>query len=320
MIRILSKLHPKISVKMLSNSTSRYPRRIPTIWVPYLDLMRMDKPIGTWLLYLPCSWSILMSTYHYSFPLLESVEMLGLFAVGSVLLRGAGCTINDLWDRNLDSKVKRTRSRPLASGALTPIKALVFLGGQLSLGLVILCQLNLFSILLGASSVLLVGAYPLMKRITYWPQLVLGLTFNWGALLGCAAMTGMVDPSSIVLYASGVAWTLVYDTIYACQDKVDDLKIGVKSTAIRFGNNLKKWLSGFAVVTVSGLGLAGWLNEQGLPYYLVSVGGTASHFLWQIKSLNPLSPADCWTKFRSNRNLGFLVTGGIILDILYKSM
>uniref|UniRef100_A0A453MDC4 4-hydroxybenzoate polyprenyltransferase, mitochondrial n=1 Tax=Aegilops tauschii subsp. strangulata TaxID=200361 RepID=A0A453MDC4_AEGTS len=186
-------------------------------WRPYAMLARLDKPIGTWLLGWPSMWSITMAAIPGELP---DLRMLALFGCGAVLLRGAGCTVNDLLDRDIDNKVERTKSRPFASGALTPSQGVCFLGSQLLLGLGILLQLNDFSRVLGASSLLLVFSYPLMKRFTFWPQAFLGLTFNWGALLGWAAIKGSLDPAVIIpLYTAGICWTLVYDTIYAHQDK-----------------------------------------------------------------------------------------------------
>ncbi|XP_076999089.1 4-hydroxybenzoate polyprenyltransferase, mitochondrial isoform X2 [Tamandua tetradactyla] len=182
---------------------------------PYLRLARLDKPIGTWLLYLPCTWSISLAAEPGCFP---DWYMLSLFGTGAVLMRGAGCTINDMWDRNYDKKVTRTANRPIAAGDISTFKSFVFLGGQLTLALGVLLCLNYYSIALGAASLLLVITYPLMKRITYWPQLALGLTFNWGALLGWSAVKGSCDPSvCLPLYFSGIMWTLIYDTIYAHQ-------------------------------------------------------------------------------------------------------
>ncbi|KAK3039499.1 hypothetical protein RJ639_028081, partial [Escallonia herrerae] len=191
---------------------------------PYAHLARLDKPIGTWLLAWPCMWSITLASSPGNLP---NIKMLMLFGCGALLLRGAGCTINDLLDQDIDKQVERTKLRPVASGALTPFKGICFLGFQLLLGLGILLQLNNYSRILGASSLLLVFSYPLMKRLTFWPQAYLGLTFNWGALLGWAAVKGNLDPAVVLpLYLSGVFWTLVYDTIYAHQDKEDDLKVG----------------------------------------------------------------------------------------------
>ncbi|KAL0273408.1 UNVERIFIED_CONTAM: hypothetical protein PYX00_006076 [Menopon gallinae] len=184
---------------------------------PYLKLMRIDRPIGSWLLFWPCGWSIAMAAESGSLP---DLSMLALFGLGALIMRGAGCTINDMWDRDIDAKVMRTKDRPLVTGEISPFQALVFLGGQLTIGLIILLQLNWYSVFLGASSLALVIFYPLMKRVTYWPQLFLGCTFNWGALLGWSAIHGSCDWSiCLPLYISGICWTIVYDTIYAQQDK-----------------------------------------------------------------------------------------------------
>ncbi|XP_022800728.1 4-hydroxybenzoate polyprenyltransferase, mitochondrial-like isoform X2 [Stylophora pistillata] len=249
---------------------------------PYLRLIRFDKPIGTWLLYLPCTWSIALAAPAGSLP---DLKLLTLFGVGSLVMRGAGCTINDMWDVDFDKKVTRTISRPLAAGSLTRFQALVFLGAQLSLGLSILLSLNNYSIILGAASLGLVVTYPLMKRITYWPQAFLGMTFNWGALLGYAAVQGSCDWSvCLPLYVAGINWTLIYDTIYAHQDKDDDVLIGVKSTALLFGDQTKPWLTRFSVVMLSSLVLAGMNSDQTWPYYL-GLGSVASHLAWQMQKL-----------------------------------
>ncbi|KAI8078053.1 UbiA prenyltransferase family-domain-containing protein, partial [Gilbertella persicaria] len=209
---------------------------LPAKIAPYAFLTRIDKPIGTWLLFWPCAWSISMASYHMDGSALDAAKMMALFGTGALIMRGAGCTINDLWDRDIDDKVERTKIRPITSGVIRPSQAIAFLGLQLSAGLAVLTQLNMYSIALGASSLSLVVTYPLMKRITYWPQTVLGLAFNWGALLGWSAMIGSLDLAVVgPLYVGGVCWTLVYDTIYAHQDKKDDVKVGVKSTALRFG-------------------------------------------------------------------------------------
>ncbi|KAM4052660.1 4-hydroxybenzoate polyprenyltransferase, mitochondrial [Anomaloglossus baeobatrachus] len=283
---------------------------------PYLRLMRLDKPIGTWLLYLPCTWSIALAAQPGCLP---DLYMLALFGTGAVLMRGAGCTINDMWDKDFDKKVARTANRPIAAGHITQFQSLVFLGGQLSLALGVLLCLNNYSIALGAASLSLVLTYPLMKRITYWPQLVLGMTFNWGALLGWAAVKGSCDWSvCLPLYASGVMWTLIYDTIYAHQDKADDVLVGVKSTALRFNEQTKLWLSGFSVAMLSGLTLTGLSCDQTLPYYaaIALIGG---HLVHQIYTLDINSAADCWKKFTANRTVGFLLLLGIVLGNLCKS-
>lgn len=284
--------------------------------LPYAQLMRLDRPIGSWLLYWPCAWSIAMAASPGSWP---DPVFLGLFGIGSILMRGAGCTINDMWDRDIDSKVTRTKTRPLVTGALTQFDALVFLGGQLALALLVLLQLNTYSIVLGASSLGLVALYPLAKRFTHWPQLVLGATFNWGALLGWSAVHGSCSwPVVLPLYAAGICWTVVYDTIYAHQDKADDLLLGIKSTAIKFGENTKPWLCGFTVAMATGLGISGFQAEQTWPYYL-GLSLSIMHVAHQIYTLDINSVKDCQKKFTSNQRVGALLFLGIVMGNLLKS-
>ncbi|KAJ7969783.1 4-hydroxybenzoate polyprenyltransferase, mitochondrial [Quillaja saponaria] len=276
---------------------------------PYARLARLDKPIGTWLLAWPCMWSITLAASRGHLP---DVKMLILFGCGAILLRGAGCTINDLLDRDIDTMVERTKFRPVASGLLTPFQGLCFLGFQLLLGLGILLQLNSYSQALGASSLLLVFSYPLMKRFTFWPQAYLGLTFNWGALLGWTAVKGSLDPAVVLpLYISGVFWTLVYDTIYAHQDKDDDLRVGVKSTALRFGDSTKKWITGFGIACISGLGLSGFNDDIGWPYYAF-LAAASGQLAWQILTVDLSSRNDCNRKFVSNKWFGAIIFGGIL--------
>ena len=246
--------------------------------------------------------------------------------------------INDLWDREIDAKVERTKNRPLASGAVTVPQAVTFLGAQLSVGLGVLLQLNEYSILLGASSLALVTTrfhrmvlasytrhtrfarqvvtYPLMKRVTHWPQAFLGLTFNWGALLGWAAVHEACDWSVVLpLYGSGVCWTLFYDTIYAHQDKKDDVRAGVKSTALLLADDTKRWLTGFGGSTIALLTLSGLAAGQAAPFY-VGVGAAASHLAWQLQSVNLDDPKDCLEKFKSNGWYGGIVFGGVVAGTL----
>lgn len=280
---------------------------------PYAHLARLDKPIGTWLLAWPCLWSITLAASPGTLP---DFKMLALFGSGALLLRGAGCTINDLLDRDIDTKVERTKTRPVASGDVSPFQGLCFLGLQLLLGLGILLQLNNFSRVLGASSLLLVFSYPLMKRLTFWPQAYLGLTFNWGALLGYSAIKGSLDPAIVLpLYMSGVFWTLVYDTIYAHQDKDDDMKVGVKSTALRFGDKTKEWVAGFGLACISSLGLCGYNADIGWPYY-ACLAVASGHLTWQIWTVNLSCRADCNRKFVSNKWFGAIVFSGILLGRL----
>ncbi|KAM8940561.1 4-hydroxybenzoate polyprenyltransferase, mitochondrial [Pelodytes ibericus] len=299
----------------LSFSAAGMVESMPKNVQPYLKLMRLDKPIGTWLLYLPCTWSIALAAEPGSLP---DIYMLALFGTGAVLMRGAGCTINDMWDRDFDRKVERTASRPIAAGDISRFQSLVFLGGQLGLALCVLLCLNNYSIALGAASLSLVVTYPLMKRITYWPQFVLGLTFNWGALLGWSAVKGSCDWSvCLPLYVSGVMWTLIYDTIYAHQDKKDDVVVGVKSTALRFNEQTKQWLSGFSVAMLTGLTLTGLSCDQTFPYY-TAVTLIGAHLAHQIYTLDINNAEDCWKKFIANRTVGFILFVGIVLGNLWK--
>ncbi|KAL1807333.1 hypothetical protein DCAR_0833205 [Daucus carota subsp. sativus] len=286
---------------------------LPKNLAGYAHLARLDKPIGTWLLAWPCMWSINLAASPGSFP---DFKMMALFGCGAFLLRGAGCTINDLLDRDIDTKVERTRLRPIASGALTRFQGLCFLGIQLFLGLGILLQLNSYSQMLGASSLLLVFTYPLMKRFTFWPQAYLGLTFNWGALLGWAAIRGSLDPTIVFpLYLSGVCWTLVYDTIYAHQDKEDDMKVGVKSTALRFGDTTKEWISGFGTACIGGLTLSGFNANIGWPYFIF-LTAASGQLAWQIWTVDLSSRADCNRKFVSNKWFGAMIFSGILFGRL----
>ncbi|KAJ1352115.1 4-hydroxybenzoate polyprenyltransferase, mitochondrial [Parelaphostrongylus tenuis] len=241
----------------------------PSSWQPYMRLMRIDKPVGTWLLYWPCTWSIALATPAGELP---SLYYLTLFGAGALLMRGAGCVINDMWDKDFDRRVERTKMRPLACGVLNQRQALTFAGGLLCASFSILMQMNWFSVAVGSASMFLVVGYPLAKRYTYWPQFVLGLTFNYGALLGWSAIQGSLSLTPVVLYLAALQWTLIYDTIYAHQDKADDIMIGVKSTALRFGATTKYWLGGFSAAKIAGLGLVGHLAEQTWPYYLGLAG------------------------------------------------
>ncbi|XP_059502462.1 4-hydroxybenzoate polyprenyltransferase, mitochondrial [Stegostoma tigrinum] len=282
---------------------------------PYLKLMRLDKPIGTWLLYLPCTWSISLAAEPGCFP---DLPMLALFGTGALLMRGAGCTINDMWDKDIDRKVARTGNRPIAAGEISRLQALVFLSGQLGLALAVLLCLNNYSIVLGAASLGLVVTYPLMKRLTYWPQLILGLAFNWGTLLGWSAVKGSCDWSiCLPLYISGIMWTLIYDTIYAHQDKTDDAIVGVKSTALKFQEQTKQWLIGFSTAMLTGLTVVGLNSEQTLPYY-TAVVAVGAHLAHQIYSLDINNPQDCWKKFCLNRTLGSILLSGIVFGNLWK--
>lgn len=282
-------------------------RLLPGVLRPYARLARLDRPIGTWLLLFPCWWSIALATPAGTPP---DPFLMALFALGALVMRGAGCTFNDIVDRDFDARVARTALRPIPSGEVGVPQAFLFLALQLLLGLAVLVQLTPTAIALGVASLALVVAYPFMKRITYWPQAFLGLTFNWGALLGWAAVMDGLHVAALALYAGGISWTLHYDTIYAHQDKEDDALIGVKSTALKFGRRTRPWLAIFAAVAVTGFGVALWLGGVGWPGYL-ALAGVALHLAWQTATVDIDSPADCLAKFRSNRMIGWLLLAGI---------
>jgi 4-hydroxybenzoate polyprenyltransferase len=287
-------------------------RRVPVGLRPYLRLGRYDRPIGAWLLMAPCWWSVALAATPGRGP---SLWLLLLFALGALIMRGAGCTINDMADRDIDNQVARTATRPLASGALSMFQAWLFLGLQLLIGLIILLCLSRQAIWLGVASLSLVILYPFMKRVTWWPQVVLGLAFNWGAMMGWAAVRHEFGWGTLPLYVAGICWTMVYDTIYAHQDKLDDLKVGVKSTALRFGAATKQWLTGFAILQVLLTAIAFNAANLSWPAYLVLLV-VAGHLAWQIRTVDLNHPKDCLMKFQSNRNLGLLLFAGIVLGRL----
>ncbi|WVQ94552.1 4-hydroxybenzoate polyprenyl transferase [Kwoniella sp. CBS 9459] len=286
---------------------------------PYLDLMRVDKPTGTLLLFWPCAWSITIASTVNQLPITTPLWYLSLFATGAWIMRGAGCTINDMWDAKMDAKVERTKTRPIAAGDITHFQALTFLGAQLSAGLAVLTQLNWYSIVLGASSLSLVVLYPFMKRITYYPQVIFGLTFNWGAFLGWSAVAGVTDWAiTAPMYVGGVAWGIAYDLIYAHQDKKDDVLAGVKSMALRFPDNSRTVIATLSTTFVSGLALTGYLAGLGPLYYMISVGGAAAHLAWQVMTVNFDDRLDCWKKFCSNGYLGGLIWLGTAANYVHQ--
>ena len=272
---------------------------------PYLRLMRADRPIGTWLLLIPCWWGLFAATAAGAETLLLADDML-LFAIGAFVMRGAGCAYNDIVDRDFDAKVARTALRPIPAGQISVPRAIAFVVALCLIGLIVLLQFNRQAILIALSSLFLVAAYPFMKRITYWPQAWLGLTFNWGVLVGFAAIAEMVTSTAVAIYAAGVFWTLGYDTIYAHQDKDDDALIGVKSTALKFGDTTKKWLALFFSMTVVLFAGAGILAGFSVVYFLALLPA-ALHFRWQVKSLNIEDGHNCLKVFKSNREAGFLL-------------
>jgi 4-hydroxybenzoate polyprenyltransferase len=293
-------------------------RLLPAWARPYGRLARWDRPIGIWLLLFPCWWGLALSAPLPRGEILAAVQSLAwfmlLFAVGAVAMRGAGCTWNDILDRDFDARVERTRRRPLPAGEATVTQALAWSAAQAAIGAVILFSFNGFAIAVGLASLAIVAIYPLMKRVTSWPQVVLGFAFNWGVLLGWAAVGDGrpgLTAAALCLYAAGVAWTLVYDTIYAMQDQRDDAVVGVRSTARRFQAHPQAWLTVFAVLTLLGIALAGWLVNIGALYYF-GVAAVAAHLAWQVITVKPHDPADCLHKFKANRFIGWLLLAGIL--------
>ena len=279
---------------------------MPTALQPFARLSRLDKPIGTWLLLWPGLWSIALAADG-----LPDIRLLALFTAGALAMRSAGCVYNDIVDRNFDARVARTRDRPIASGAISIKSALCFLTLLLISGLAILLQFNLFTILIGISSLALVFTYPLLKRVTYWPQAFLGLTFNWGALLGWAAVEGELTWPAGLLYAGGIAWTLGYDTIYAHQDKEDDAMIGVKSSALALGDKTRPWLWVFYGLALTVFAAAGVLAKTSWPFY-TGLTATALIFIWQSTRVKIDNPANCLRMFKLNFWVGAIFFAGIV--------
>lgn len=301
-------------------------RYAPPITRPYLRLARADRPIGTWLLLLPCLWSLALGALAWRQTGLtvsggELAKLAALFVVGSFVMRAAGCTYNDIVDKDFDALVTRTGKRPIPAGDVTVQQAWMFLAALCLVGLAVLLQLSDMAVYLGAGSLALIALYPFMKRITWWPQAFLGLTFNWGALMGYAAITGTLGLEAIVLYLGAICWTIGYDTIYAHQDKADDDLIGLKSTALYFGENTKRWLVLFYSLAGIGITLSGALAGAGpgagpwaLFYILMAVAG--AHLAWQVWVLDIGNAQKCLKLFGSNRDFGFLVLVAFLAGLM----
>jgi 4-hydroxybenzoate polyprenyltransferase len=279
---------------------------LPAFVRPYAYLMRLDRPIGIWLLLLPGLWSIALASGGLSGIGSYELWIITLFTVGAVIMRGAGCIINDLWDRNLDRQVERTKARPLASGELSAFQASLFLAFLLLLGFVILLQMHITTILLGFMTIPLIVLYPLMKRITWWPQIFLGLTFNFGALMGWAAISGILSLAPVILYIGCIFWTVGYDTIYAHQDKEDDAKVGIKSTALKLGSASVKWVSLFYFISMILFLAAFMLAEAGMTSYIL-LALPSAHFLSQMRSWDMDDQASSLAVFKSNRIFGVVL-------------
>lgn len=300
-------------------------RYLPRAAWPYAQLARWDRPIGWVLLLWPCWWSAALAASAYAtanesvLTLLPSPVTLLLFLLGAIAMRGAGCTYNDIVDRDIDAQVERTRSRPLPSGKVTLKQAWAFLIVQALIGLAVLLTFNSFAILLGVASLVIVAAYPFAKRITWWPQLVLGLAFSWGALMGWAAEFASVDAPSLLLYAGSILWVIGYDTLYAHQDKEDDALVGVKSTARLFGDKTIYWLIG---LYSAALVLFAWsfaLAEVPMPA-LAGLIAAAAHMSRQIRTLDIDNPDQCLKLFKSNGTVGWLIFLGLIGGALWPAV
>ncbi|HSD91818.1 MAG TPA: 4-hydroxybenzoate octaprenyltransferase [Methyloceanibacter sp.] len=293
-----------------SNLVDRF---APAAIAPYLRLARADRPIGFFLLALPCFWSVALAGRSLGEPY-PDLWLLFLFAVGAIVMRAAGCTYNDLIDRDIDAKVARTRSRPLPSGQVTPRAATIFMFALCLIGLVVLLSFNTTTIWLGFGVIPIVALYPFVKRFSHWPQAALGLAFNWGALLGWTAVLGHLDWPAIVLYAGAVLWTIGYDTIYAHQDRADDDLIGLKSTALKFGRATKPWLTLFYAAAWLAITMAGIMAHAGTAF-LLGMAAAAAQLAWQVYTLEIDDPENCLKRFRSNREFGVIVFGAILIDM-----
>jgi 4-hydroxybenzoate polyprenyltransferase len=291
--------------------------RAPSWSRPYLRLARFDRPIGSWLLLMPCWWSAALAAAAGG-DIRQLPGVFVLFFIGAFVMRGAGCTWNDITDRDLDALVERTRSRPIPAGQVSVPQATIFLVVQALIGLGVLLQFNRFAVATGIASLVIVAIYPFMKRITWWPQIVLGLAFSWGALMGFAVMLGRIDATALLLYAGSIAWVIGYDTIYAHQDTEDDALIGIKSTALLFGARTRLALIAFYATAVALIGGSLWLAAARWPAGIGLVA-FAAHLVWQIVRLDISDPALCLRVFKSNRDAGLLLFAGLLADAAMRA-
>ncbi len=299
----------------VADSTGNWVDRSAPAWArPYLRLGRFDRPIGAWLLLLPCWWSAGLAAIAAGAPR-PNLWHVALFFVGAFVKRGAGCTWNDIVDRDLDGRVERTRSRPIPSGQVGVGGAAAFLLLQALAGLAVLLQFNRFTVFVGLASLAVVAIYPFMKRVTYWPQIVLGLAFSWGALMGWPATFGRLDQPALLLYAGAICWVIGYDTIYAHQDREDDALIGVHSTALLFREHTKPMLVVFYGLAAALIALAGWTAGGGAVFF-AGVIAFGAHLAWQIRSLRIEDAGNCLFVFKSNRDAGLILFAALVVDAL----
>lgn len=294
-------------------------RRTPERLRPYLRLARFDRPVGTWLLWIPCLWGLALGRVNGHGEIGLLFFYAALTAIGAFAMRGAGCAYNDIVDKDIDAKVARTASRPLPSGQLSAKAAWGFLVLLCLIGFLVLIQFNPFAIGVGIASLFLVAIYPFMKRVTYWPQAWLGFTFNWGVLVGYAAVAGGISWGAGALYLAGVFWTLGYDTIYAHQDKEDDALIGVKSTALAFGAQTKQWLALFYFATIAFFAIGGAMSGAS-PVYFISLIPGAAHLARQVHVANIDNGEACLKVFKSNRDAGLLLALAPICEAAAASL
>jgi 4-hydroxybenzoate polyprenyltransferase len=307
----------KTSTVADAHAANAVDRFAPEALLPYLRLARADRPTGFWLLAIPCFWSVALASRSIGSDYPDP-RLLLLFAVGAVVMRAAGCTYNDIVDKDIDAQVARTQGRPLPSGQVTEKAATIFMLVLCLIGLAVLLSFNATTIWLGLAVIPIVALYPLVKRFSYWPQAVLGLAFNWGALLGYAAVLGRLEWATVVLFAGAVAWTIGYDTIYAHQDREDDALLGLKSTALKFGRATKVWLAGFYALAWVGIAAAGLLAGAEIVF-LLGMGAAGAHLFWQVATLDINDPENCLQRFRSNRDFGLIVFAAIVLDSVLAS-
>lgn len=299
----------------VADSTGNWVDSGAPVWLqPYLRLARIDRPIGWWLLLLPCWWSAAMAALAQRAPWPDP-KLILLFLIGAIIMRGAGSTWNDILDRKIDAQVERTKSRPIPSGQVSAKSAFAFAIFLSFVGLAVLLQMNRFAIVTGAASLLIVAVYPLAKRVISMPQFVLGLAFSWGALMGWAAVFGSLDWRPIVLYAGTISWVIGYDTIYAHQDRRDDAIIGVKSSARLFGENTKPALTVLYTATIVLIGIATVYSGGGIISFF-GLAAFAAHLAWQVATLDANNPAYCLKLFRANRDAGLLLFAGLALDVI----
>ena len=283
----------------------------------WLNLVRWDKPVGTWLLFWPCAWSIVLAAAQTHISLMPMLHLVALFFLGALIMRSAGCIINDLWDKDFDAQVERTKNRPLASGAISIRQALLLLALLLFGALLIVIQLKAAVFWYALLSLPLVIIYPLMKRITWWPQAFLGLTFNFGALMGWVAVTGEIALPAILLYISGIFWTLSYDTIYAFQDITDDSKVGIKSTALYLKGKEKQSIAVFSCLSFAiyfyalvniGVGMVSYLSSLGALLFIIR----------QVRTIDSDNPQKCLSQFKTNTFYGFIILMPILIYYYYS--